>query len=348
MEGQLDPKVSIIISVHNGGEFFKPSIQSLLSQTVNDFELLIMDDGSTDGSGNVALSFKDERIRLFRQEQTGLSKSMNRLIEYSRADLMARADADDVYMPDRIEKQIGIFDGHPDVGVVGTFYEKIDEQGRKSGIEFLPTSHSEMLRYLRLEPPFAHPVTMIRKSALMKVGGYNEDMQFAQDYDLWTRLAAVAKFANIPEILFQYRTQSSSASMLSRKKQISFHRNARRTYWQSLPVEKLDEHRWKEELYETIDIEFSAVEKHGKTKQQSKAEIAKRRIYEANLAYGAKRPDIGMRCLFEAAQLSRDIKYFTAYSSAKVLGFQKAWAIARSILFGKIKKAVRDNPLLEW
>lgn len=200
-----NPKVSVIMSVYNCERYLKEAVDSILSQTFSDFEFIIINDGSTDGSGGILESYKDERIRLFNNQNKGLTKSLNEAIEYSRGEYIARMDADDISLPKRFEKQVKLLDSDQDIVMCGSWAEFIDEKGQDITEYKTPISDREIKNRIIFHNPFIHPSVVIRKKIFDKVGLYDTNFRYAQDYELWTRIATKFNTVNIPEKLLRYR-----------------------------------------------------------------------------------------------------------------------------------------------
>lgn len=175
-----DPLVSILLPVHNGERYLRQSIDSLLGQSFGDYELLILDDGSTDDSREIARSYEDTSIRVLTQENQGLTKSLNRLLKEARGDLIARADADDMYDRERLGAQVRVLDQGPEVGVAGSFCRFVDDAGIEKKQGFLFATDAEIRRRLRLEPSIPHSGAVVRKKLYDQVGGYDEQYAVAQ------------------------------------------------------------------------------------------------------------------------------------------------------------------------
>ena len=336
------------MAVHNGDPFLDLTLKSILSQTYENFELLIMNDGSTDDSVDIIRSFDDDRIKVFSQEQAGLAFSLNRLIERSNGELIARADADDIYLPKRLESQVQVFCKHPEVGVVGSFFDEIDEKGNKLCTRRFPVTNSEIVRYFRIGSCVMHPVVMFRKEIIERIGGYNETIQFAQDYDLWTRLSSMTNFSNVPGVLFKYRTHKKAISHKNKANQVSIHRRIRSAYWAQIEQEPLDISKWNAEINNMLNLEYQAFEEKKINLIELKKGFIQRRVLEANLAYGAKRPDIGIRCLFEILVLSNYLPFWISFHIVRVFGFNQTWTAIRKIFALKFNKIRNDNPTFEW
>lgn len=204
------PAVSVIMSVYNGARFLGPAIESVLAQTHRDFEFLIVDDGSSDGTAAILQDYAcgDSRIRLILRENRGLVASLNELVHEARAPLLARMDADDLCLPSRLEKQVAFMHARPEYGVVGTWTLDIDEHGTRYPLKGHdhPETHAGFLEAIEKDRPLlCHPAVMMRRAVVLSVGGYHAAFRHCEDYDLWLRLASVTKIGNLPERLLRYR-----------------------------------------------------------------------------------------------------------------------------------------------
>lgn len=226
--------ISVILSVHKGKPYIEQAIQSILAQTYQDVEFLVVDDGSTDGSDDLLreIASKDDRIRIItNQTNLGLTKSLNLALHEARGDYIARMDADDIALPTRLEKQLNFLQAHPDIGMVGTAFEWIDDNGVVIGKPTIITDSTLLHSSLIRTNPFLHSSVLIRKQLLDRVQGYNEQFKKAQDYDLWLRLSSICRFANLPEILMQKRMSKHMISFKNEREQLRFAVHAR---WNAL------------------------------------------------------------------------------------------------------------------
>jgi glycosyltransferase involved in cell wall biosynthesis len=195
------PKVSVIMSVFNGEPYLSQAIESILSQTFDDFEFIIVDDGSTDSSPMILETFakKHVRIRLLRNDSnSGLIASLNKAFQAAKGEYIARQDADDTSLPWRFERQVQFLDQHPEVGVLGTWMKNIEQNGEEK-IWKTPISDSLIRWSLLLDPSIAHATVMIRRHILDGDRTYRPEMAHAEDYDLWSRLSERTRCANLPE-----------------------------------------------------------------------------------------------------------------------------------------------------
>jgi len=208
------PAVSVLMPVHNAGRFLAPALDSILAQTFSDFELIAIDDGSTDDSGKVLTEFaaRDGRIRVFTQENRGIVATLNRALELARAPLIARMDADDLSRPDRFAKQAAYLREHPDVAVLSGAMDVIDESGAHLRVAAFPTDPDAVARELLHRSCVCHPAVMARANALRSVGGYRANARHAEDYDLWLRITEAGRVANLPDVLLSYRVHPQAIS----------------------------------------------------------------------------------------------------------------------------------------
>ena len=215
--------VSVVMAVHNASIFLEEAVESILNQTLLDFEFIIINDGSSDGSGQILEKYSsmDKRIRLFHQDKQGLTKSLNTGIQLSSAELIARMDADDVSAPKRLLTQVEYLSNHPDVVCLGAQALKIDDDGDPLFPWNVPLEHDEIVDNLLRGTggQIIHPLLLVRREALREVGGYNEKYLLAQDYDLLLRLADIGLLANLPEVLLSYRIHCSGTTFAKRKEQ---------------------------------------------------------------------------------------------------------------------------------
>ncbi len=202
------PQLSIISGAYNisGCYSFRKSIESVLDQTFSDFEFIICEDGSHDNSWELLNEYaqKDSRIKLLRNEKNlGLAASLNRCIEVSVGQFIARHDCDDYNAPERFAKQISFLNSHPDVSLVGTAVILFDENGEWGKMNF-PKSVSN--RDFLFRSPFQHGSVMFRRDALLEAGCYRvaKETRRAEDYDLFMTMQTFCKAANLPEYLYYF------------------------------------------------------------------------------------------------------------------------------------------------
>jgi glycosyltransferase involved in cell wall biosynthesis len=209
------PLISVVLPVKNGGAHISRAVKSVMAQTFQDFELLVIDDGSTDATRGVVsgLQASDPRIRLLRNPGAGLVDALNYGVSVSSGVLIARLDADDVCLPERFQRQRDYLAAHPGVAVVGSQVSFIDEQGGLTGkTTALPESPGAIDRALLQYCCLRHPTIMMRRDAFLAVGGYRRQFPAAEDFDLWLRVAERFRLANLPEALLLYRLHPAQVS----------------------------------------------------------------------------------------------------------------------------------------
>ncbi len=201
------PRVSVLCSVHNGEAYLEESLQSILDQTFEDFELLVMDDGSSDSTPTLLEKMvkADPRIQILRQETQGLTRTLNTLLEKARGEYVARQDDDDISWPERLERQVRFLDENPRCVAVGSRYVSIDEKGRRIARSRVPVSDAAIKRALVTHNVIAHSSAMYRREEVLAEGGYDTTYRTAQDYDLWCRLALTHELANLKTPLLSRR-----------------------------------------------------------------------------------------------------------------------------------------------
>jgi glycosyltransferase involved in cell wall biosynthesis len=209
------PRVTVLMCVHNGGAHLRPAIESVLAQTWRDFEFLIIDDGSTDTSVDVVRSFADPRIRLLRNEQNlGLTCSLNVGLREARGEFIVRQDADDLSVPQRLERQVGFLASVPKVPLLGSQARLIDGVGHSRGNRDLPLDPISLRWESLFDNPLIHSAVIFRRAVVLEeFGGYDESFPCCQDYDLWTGIMERYPVVNLPDRLVSIREHSQSVSV---------------------------------------------------------------------------------------------------------------------------------------
>ncbi len=213
LEFHHTPFVTVMMPVYNGEKYIKFAIESILSQTYKNFELLIINDASNDHTVKIINSFKDARIRLINNsKQIGLSAIRQKGVSEARGNLIAFLDCDDIALPQRLERQILFFEKNPEIVAVGSWVEVIDEKGRRTGHVFRhATSERIIPSILLFRNCFTQSSMMVRKKHLVEFG-YRQDYWPAPDYDLWSRMICKYNMANMGEVLTYYRIYKESMS----------------------------------------------------------------------------------------------------------------------------------------
>lgn len=210
--------ISVVMPAYNASKFIAAAIDSILNQTFPDFELIIVDDGSTDNTLEIVKSYleKDDRVRLLQSEHGGLSRACNLGISESRYSWIARMDADDIALPQRFEKQINAALANPKVVAWGAYVNHTNSKGDILSINPLGPKTEEEFYNIRSQGHVVHlhhPTVLLNKEILLKAGGYNSEFEPAEDLDLFDRLANYGPLLAIPEPLLLYRIHSQSVSM---------------------------------------------------------------------------------------------------------------------------------------
>lgn len=217
------PKLSVVMSVYNGQNHLEEAAKSILKQNFRDFEFIIVNDGSTDGTAEIllALAKEDNRIKIISNPSNlGTPKSLNRALKIAQGKYVAVQDADDISLPERFEKQVEFLESHSEVKILGTFGCIIDGMGRTLDERRTPISFSEIKRFLIKGNPFIHSSVMMKKDALKKAGFYNENFRTAQDYELWFRILKLGQGKNLPLFLMKKRYLKDIISVRKENDQI--------------------------------------------------------------------------------------------------------------------------------
>lgn len=232
MADPVSPRVSVILPLYNGLPHLLDVSESVLAQTYDDFELLLIDDGSTDGSGPACDAFaeRDGRVRVLRHPggvNRGLVASLNLGLAEARGDLIARVDADDRSYPDRFAKQVAFLDANPDVGVVGSQADSFDGESWTVWVKWFTP---ELIRWeLLFTTPMMHSSVIMRREVPERVGGYDARYEYSEDYKFFYEASKVTRIANLPEPLIEYKRDiASSISRTHRERQFVNYRAIQR------------------------------------------------------------------------------------------------------------------------
>ena len=210
-ENMKNPNVSVLMSVYNGEKHLREAIDSILNQTFTDFELLIINDASTDRTVEILQNYHDPRIKIINNEKNmGLTKSLNKGISLAKGNYIARQDADDISLQDRFKKQLLFLEENPDIGLVGSSFNIINTLGDVTGYLRHRTEDRDIRNHLLEANQFCHGSVMFRRETIKAVGAYREYFRYAQDYDMWLRISEKFKLGNIQEILYLWRDRDES------------------------------------------------------------------------------------------------------------------------------------------
>jgi GT2 family glycosyltransferase len=221
----VTPSVTVLVAVYNGGVYLREAVESVLAQTFTDFELLIVDDASGDDTPAYLASLTDARVRVLRNEENvGQAPSLNRGLLEARGRYVARLDADDRMLPTRLERQVAVLDAEPDVALVGTWIDVVDESGTpwatvrgdiRAYAEFIAATLANVY-------PFGHPSIAYRRDVVTELGGYDASVAPAEDKDLYRRLAlARREIRVVREPLVRYRRHAAQLSQAQHTRQLA-------------------------------------------------------------------------------------------------------------------------------
>jgi glycosyltransferase involved in cell wall biosynthesis len=214
MTKKTTAKVTVLMPAYNAGKYIREAIKSVLGQTFADFQLLIINDGSTDNTEEMIHSFQDERIVLINQSHKGIAAALNKGLSKASSIYIARFDADDICFPQRLAKQVSFLDTNSGYITIGCDAEYISEDGQHLfDFKCIGHSHEEILQKIYSFCPFIHSSVMYRKDAVIKSGGYSEHAHNFEDYFLWIQLLKHGNFYNLPEQLIRVRFNPASVTI---------------------------------------------------------------------------------------------------------------------------------------
>jgi glycosyltransferase involved in cell wall biosynthesis len=215
-----EPRISVLMPVYQAELYLEEAVESILAQSFDDFELIALDDGSTDASPRIleALAIRDDRIRVRRSQHAGLVTQLNQGITEARGEFIARMDADDISHPERFQRQLSYLDSHPDCVAVGTGTDEVDPERRIISPLDIRHSHSEIESRLMQGDGGAliHASALYRTDTLRSIDGYRKEYEYGEVIDLHLRLAEVGQLANLPESLYEYRQNFASVCFTRR------------------------------------------------------------------------------------------------------------------------------------
>ena len=221
------PLVSVLMPVYNAERYLRAAVDSVLAQSYPRFELVMVDDGSTDASWRIVQDYaeRDARVKALRNERNlRVVKARNRAFTVAdpSSKYFAIMDSDDVCVPDRLEREVQFLEGHPDHGLVGGHTIIIDDQGVEVGIRRYPCAHEHIMQVITRYNPIAQPGVMIRRSALEQIGDYDERYPGCEDYDLWLRMAEHFKLANLDAPTLKYRISATQGKRTRLKESLRY------------------------------------------------------------------------------------------------------------------------------
>ncbi len=233
------PKVSVVIPAYNAMAYLPETLESVLRQTVTDFEVLIINDGSSDHIVQWVAQITDPRVKLISQQNQGVSVARNTGLAHAQGEYMAFLDADDLWEPTKLEKQVQYLEDKPEVGLVYSWTALIDERGNPTGRVYAFDAEGNVWEQLLVGDPISNGSScMVRRSCFETVGVFDRSLTSAEDYDMWLRIAARYPFAVVREPLTLYRQHFSSVSK-NRQRMLQSLRTVIEKAFQSVPLEKL-------------------------------------------------------------------------------------------------------------
>lgn len=237
------PRVSVIMPVYNTEKFVKRAIDSILGQTFQDLELIVVDDGSTDRSREIIGSYaSDPRVRIvFNETNLGESGARNRAIPLAQGEFIAMMDSDDYSMPERLRKQVAFLDAHPEISFCGTWYDVVDEQGKLLRHWTAPADHPTIMASFFFANRIGHNTIMMRRKEFMDAGEWYTPGHHAADFDLWVRLIRKMRFANIPEPCVLWTVWSGQMSIEKFDRQTADAIKALRYHFEASGITPTDE-----------------------------------------------------------------------------------------------------------
>ena len=223
MKNFKSPAISVIMSVYNGEKYIGRALMSLLAQTFDDFEIILVNDGSSDATANIIHSIRDNRIKYIEQSNAGLPKSLNKALTIATGKWIARHDADDFSISTRFEQQLAFLSSNPQIGLLGSscFIQPPRHLGIINEMYFYPERYEELLSVFTTYNPFVHGSILIDRELLMSNGGYNEEYRYVQDYELWSRIILKTQAHNLKTPLY-VRTIHQTASQIQVNKEPIF------------------------------------------------------------------------------------------------------------------------------
>lgn len=229
------PKISVIMPAYNAEAYIKEAIDSILGQTFRDFELIVLNDCSRDGTEKMILSYSDSRVVYLKNEQNlGVAGTLNRGLDCARGEYVARMDADDIALPNRLERQVAFLDTHPDVIACGSNAVLFGEVPAESSTD-MPLNDRDIRLRLALSNPFVHPTMLIRKEALQDIR-YDSSFEGREDYRMWMVMSGMGKLENLPEPLLRYRLHKGQVTQKPDETKAQKHFRLKKTYYDELNI----------------------------------------------------------------------------------------------------------------
>ena len=275
------PKISVIMPAYNAEKYIKEAIDSILIQTFPDFEFIIIDDGSTDSTAEIVNGYSDSKIRFWPNARNmGVAATLNRGLDLACGEYIARMDADDISMRERFSKQVDYLDTHPNVAVCGTAIELFCNEA-VIGTRFPSTEPEKIKEDLFFSCGIAHPSVMMRRTAILDLGGYDPAFNGMEDYELWCRVADKSKIATLSEILLRYRLHRSQVTQNPSPRYKEQMLNLKQRQITQLGVKAASDELSAYVAYciGTIGMDYSEIAALGRCFEKAEAENKKRKYY---------------------------------------------------------------------
>ena len=212
-------KMSVVMTVYNGEAFLTEAVRSILEQSFQDYEFVIVDDGSTDRSAEIIRNHRDERIRFFPLNHIGRAAALNYAIAQTTSPLVAIMDADDIALPQRLQVEFDVLSKDDAIDVVSSSYIIINAQGKVIREKYLPVTHQAIVDLMPVQCSMCFPASVIRKRIILNAGMFDERSTVSEDYEFWLKILGRAKFSNVPMSLIKYRVSQNSTSVKFKKSQ---------------------------------------------------------------------------------------------------------------------------------
>lgn len=231
------PTVSVILPVYNAGKYLAEALDSILNQTYDDFEVIAINDGSSDNSLEILNSYakRDNRVRVISQKNHGLVYTLNHGISLANGEYIARMDGDDISLPRRFELQVKELKANKEVVLAAGIFEVINEYSEFVRLDVTPVKDADIKRTLHLYNPLAHGSVMFRKEVFLRIGGYRDDVGPTEDFELWTRFAEAGKFICIPHGIFRWRLNPEGITHTVNSYMIEMTKKHINKMWETLP-----------------------------------------------------------------------------------------------------------------
>lgn len=220
------PKISVVMATYNDEKFIYEAVESILNQTHKDFEFIIVNDGSTDSTGEILEKFQDKRMKVINQDNMGLAKSKSKAIKLSKGEYIAILDGDDISLPERLEQQKGYLDRNKDVGLVGVGKMEIDETGGDLYPIYYPENNNIIQERLIQENCFCNASMMFRKHLCEEIGGFRSEFKTSEGYDFLLRFAEISKLHNLHKISYKRRLNTKGITSMKLDQMRAYHQLA--------------------------------------------------------------------------------------------------------------------------